>query len=88
MATAKLFVGNLPYSTTEQELQGCFERSGAKVESVRIIQDLDSGRSKGYAFVEVATAAEAEKAIQALNRSSLEGRAIVVNQARPRPGRR
>ncbi len=88
MPTAKLFVGNLPYSTTEPELRGLFERSGVKLESVRIIQDFDSGRSKGYAFVEVGSAAEAEKAIQTLNGSDLDGRAIVVNEARPRPGRR
>jgi RNA recognition motif-containing protein len=86
MANTKLFVGNIPYSTTEQELKALFERSGAKVESVRVITDFDTGRSKGYAFVEMASGDEAEKAIKDLNSYNLNGRSIVVNEARPRAG--
>lgn len=86
MPTTKLFVGNIPYSTTEQDLTELFSRSGGKVASARIITDFDTGRSKGYAFVEMSTAQEAEKAIQELNGFSLNGRPIVVNEARPRQG--
>ena len=84
MANTKLFVGNIPYSTTEQDLKTLFERSGAKVESVRVITDFDTGRSKGYAFVEMATGDEADRAIKDLNNYNLNGRSIVVNEARPR----
>ena len=86
MTNTKLFVGNIPYSTTEQDLKALFERSGAKVASVRVITDFDTGRSKGYAFVEMATGDEAEKAIKDLNNFNLSGRSIVVNEARPRAG--
>jgi len=86
MTNTKLFVGNIPYSTTEQDLKALFERSGAKVASVRVITDFDTGRSKGYAFVEMATGDEAEKAIKDLNNFNLNGRSIVVNEARPRAG--
>lgn len=83
MPGTKLFVGNIPYSTTEQDLQSLFEQSG-KVESVRIITDLDSGRSKGYAFVEMATPEEADSAVKRLNNFNLNGRPIVVSEARAR----
>jgi RNA recognition motif-containing protein len=86
MANTKLFVGNIPYSTTEQDLRGLFERSGGKVTSVRVITDFDTGRSKGYAFVEMATNDEADRAIKDLNNYNLNGRSIVVNEARPRAG--
>jgi len=85
MASTKLFVGNIPYAATEEELRELFAGSGGKVESVRIIADFDTGRSKGYAFVEMATPEEAGKAVQELNGKELNGRAIVVNEARPRP---
>jgi len=85
MASTKLFVGNISYATTEEELRELFGRSGGKVASVRIIADFDTGRSKGYAFVEMATPEEAEKAVQELNSFDLNGRSIVVNEARPRP---
>ena len=83
MASTRLFVGNIPYATTEQELRDTFARAGA-VASVRIITDFDTGRSKGYAFVEMATPEDAEKAIRDFNNFNLNGRAIVVNEARPR----
>jgi len=84
MPSTKLFVGNIPYSASEQDLQDLFGRSGAKVASVRIITDFDTGRSKGYAFVEMGTPEEAQKAIQELHNFNLNGRNIVVNEARPR----
>jgi len=84
MPNTRIFVGNLPYATTEQELRELFERGGAKVTSVRIITDFDTGRSKGYAFVEMAAAEEAEAAIRELNSLNLNGRTIVVSPARPR----
>jgi cold-inducible RNA-binding protein len=85
MSGTRLFVGNIPYSSTEQELRDLFARSGS-VSSVRIITDFDTGRSKGYAFVEMATPDDAEKAVRELHNLSLNGRSIVVNEARPRPG--
>jgi RNA recognition motif-containing protein len=93
MPNTRLFVGNLPYATTEQELRELFGRGGAKVGSVRVITDFDSGRSKGYAFVELSTAEEGEAAVRDLNGLNLGGRAIVVSPARARqpgggPGRR
>lgn len=89
MASTKLFVGNIPYAATEEDLRSLFSQSGGKVESVRVITDLDTGRSKGYAFVEMASPEEAQKVIQELNNSSMNGRPIMVNEARPRAsGRR
>ena len=85
MLTTKLFVGNIPYAVTEQDLRELFGRSGGKVTSARVITDFDTGRSKGYAFVEMATAEEAEKAMQELHNFNLNGRNIVVNEARSRP---
>lgn len=86
MPSATLFVGNIPYSTTEQDLRELFERFGGKVASVRVITDFDTGRSRGYAFVEMTTAEEARKVVQELNNFNLNGRAIVVSEARPRQG--
>jgi RNA recognition motif-containing protein len=84
MPNTRLFVGNLPYATTEQELRELFGRGGAKVASVRVITDFDTGRSKGYAFVELSTAEEGESAVRELNGFNLGGRTIVVSPARPR----
>ncbi len=81
MTGTRLFVGNLPYSSTDQDLQQLFARCGV-VSSARVITDFDTGRSKGYGFVEMATGEEAEKAIRELNNSTLGGRTIVVNEAR------
>jgi len=78
-----IYVGNLAYSVTEEELKVKFEEYG-DVSSVNIITDKYSGQSKGFAFVEMAKQADAEEAIKALNESSLNGRNIKVNQARPR----
>lgn len=86
MAATRLFVGNIPYATTEEELRDLFAETGGSVKSVRIITDFDTRRSKGYGFVEMGTAEEAEKAIQALNGHAVGGRSLVVSEARPREG--
>ena len=86
MPSTRLFVGNIPYATTEQELSDLFGRDGAAVASVRIVTDFDTGRSKGYAFVEMATPEDADKATKGLNGFNLGGRAIVVDEARSRGG--
>jgi len=83
MPGTKLFLGNLPYSTTEQDLRELIGRSGAKVTSVRLVTDLDTGRSRGHAFVEVSTTKEAERAVRDLDGFDLNGRTLVVNEARP-----
>ncbi|NMC14089.1 MAG: RNA-binding protein, partial [Chloroflexi bacterium] len=79
----KLYVGNLSYSTTEDDLRTLFTQAGT-VRSVSLIKDRDSGRSKGFAFVEMETQSEAEKAITQFNGTLLNERAINVNIARPR----
>lgn len=81
-----IYVGNLPYSVTEDELREAFSEFG-EVSSVNVITDKYSGQSKGFGFVEMANNSEAEEAIKALNESSLKGRDIKVNQARPRAKR-
>jgi|SRR5579863_143941 len=82
----KLFVGNIPHSTTDAELRTLFEPHG-KVDQVSIVTDRDTGRSRGFAFVEMADNAEAEKAIAALNGKDLGGRALNINEARPKTDR-
>ena len=82
----KLYVGNLPYSSTEESLREAFGQSG-DVDSVTIIMDRDTGRSKGFGFVEMATDAEAQAAIEALDSQELDGRRIKVNEANPREPR-
>jgi RNA recognition motif-containing protein len=78
----KLYVGNLAYSATEDDLRKLFTQAG-EVQSVNVIKDRDTGRSKGFAFVEMSTQAEAEKAISLLNGSSFHNRTLTVNLARP-----
>ena len=78
----KLYVGNLPYSTTEDELKQLCSKFGA-VESAAIIMDKYSGRSKGFGFVEMSTEAEAQEVIKQLDGSEMDGRKVVVNEARP-----
>ncbi len=82
----KLFVGNLPFSITEQDLGDAFAQYGT-VDSVKIIVDRMSGRSKGFGFVEMANDPEAVTAIEKLNGAQIEGRAISVNEARPMEAR-
>jgi len=79
----KLYVGNLPYSTTEEELRTLFQQAGT-VNSVAVIKDRDTGRSKGFAFVEMGNAGEAQQAITQLNGYQMGQRALKVNIARPR----
>jgi len=79
----KLFVGSLPYSTTNPQLEEIFSKFG-KVVSCEIIADRFSGQSKGFAFVEMENDKEADEAISKLNGTELEGRKIIVNIARPR----
>ena len=78
----KLFVGNLPFSATDDSLASAFAACG-KVESAKVIMDRDSGRSKGFGFVEMSSDAEAADAIAKLNGSQLDGRAMTVSEARP-----
>jgi RNA recognition motif-containing protein len=82
----KLYVGNLPYSANQQTLQDTFSKCG-KVESINVISDRDTGQSKGFAFVEMSSNAEAQKAIEEFNGSSLDGREIKVNEAKPQEKR-
>ena len=79
----KLYVGNLPFDIDEQALTAMFANSGT-VDSVNIMRDQATGRARGFAFVEMASDEEAQNAITALNNSSLGGRTITVNEARPK----
>ena len=79
----EIYVGNLSYDLSEQELQEAFEAFG-EVTSVRIIKDRDSGRSKGFAFVEMPSQSEAEAAIAGLNGKEVKGRTVTANQAKGR----
>ena len=78
----KLYVGGLPYSVTDGQLQEVFSVHGT-VESARVISDKFTGQSRGFGFVEMASGGEAQKAIDALNGSQLDGRTLVVNEAKP-----
>src|SRR5713101_9026891 len=80
----RLYVGNLPYTTGEADLQELFARAG-NVESVRVMRDTATGRARGFAFVEMSTDEEAQKAITDLNEYQLGGRGLTVNEARPKP---
>ena len=80
----KLYVGNLPYNTGETELQELFGKAG-NVESVRVMRDPATGRARGFAFVEMSTDDEAQKAASEFNQYQLGGRALTVNEARPKP---
>lgn len=85
MAT-KLYVGNLPYSITQQTLQDKFSQFG-DVTSVSVITDRDTGQNKGFAFVEMSSSSEAQKAIDGLNGTDIDGRGIKVNEAKPQAPR-
>jgi RNA recognition motif-containing protein len=82
----KLYVGNLAFQTTSQDLQELFAQAGT-VESAQIIEDRDTGRSKGFAFVEMSTEEEAASAIDQFNGKEIGGRMLKVNEARPRENR-
>jgi len=82
----RLYVGNLPYKATDEELRELFGRSGG-VDNVQVMRDSMTGRARGFAFVEMSTDEAAQKAIADLHQYQMEGRALVVNEARPRtPG--
>ena len=79
----KLYVGNLPFSATEQDLSDKFAACGT-VKSVKLITDRDTGRSRGFGFIEMMSEADAQAAIDSLNGTDYEGRPMKVNEARPR----
>jgi RNA recognition motif-containing protein len=79
----KLYVGNLPYEVGENELQELFSKAGS-VDSVSVMRDQATGRARGFAFVEMSTDDEAQKAITELNASQVGGRSLTVNEARPK----
>ena len=81
-----LYVGNLPHNTSEAELRNVFEAHGA-VEKVNLVTDRETGRSRGFAFVEMMDASEADKAIALLNGTDLGGRPLTVNEAKPKADR-
>lgn len=83
----KLYVGGIPYSFNDQELESLFAESGSVV-SAKVIIDRDTGRSKGFGFVEMSSTDEAEQAIKRLNGSVQEGKTITVNEAKPERDRR
>ncbi|HZY86041.1 MAG TPA: RNA-binding protein [Gemmataceae bacterium] len=80
----KLYVGNLPYSVSDSDLQQMFEAHGT-VTSAQVIMDRDTGRSKGFGFVEMSSDAEAQAAVDAMNGKDINGRPLTVNEARPKP---
>jgi RNA recognition motif-containing protein len=82
----KLYVGNLPYEVGETELQQLFGEAGT-VDSVNLMRDMATGRARGFAFVEMSTDEEAQKAISQFNNYSMGGRNLTVNEARPKPER-
>ena len=82
----KLYVGNLPYSATDSTLNQLFSQAGA-VTSAQVIMDRDSGRSKGFGFVEMTSEADASSAIEKFNGKDLDGRALTVNEAKPQAPR-
>ncbi|HEY0079813.1 MAG TPA: RNA-binding protein [Pyrinomonadaceae bacterium] len=83
----KLYVGNLSFQTSSEDLQGLFSQAGT-VESASVVEDRETGRSRGFGFVEMASREEGEAAIQQFNGKEFNGRALTVNEARPREDRR
>lgn len=84
--STKLYVGNLAFQTTSQDLQELFAQAGT-VESASVVEDRDTGRSRGFAFVEMSTQEEANSAIEQFNGKEVSGRALKVNEAKPRENR-
>jgi RNA recognition motif-containing protein len=79
-----IFVGNLDFAATESSVRSLFERYGT-VDRVNVVTDRDTGRSRGFAFVEMSDSSQADQAIQSLNGADVDGRALNVNEARPKP---
>lgn len=82
---ARLYIGNLPHLTAEHELQAWIEQHGFKVQTVQVIRDLDTGASRGFAFVELPEVVRAQEAVDVLNGQKMEGHDIRVSEARPLP---
>jgi RNA recognition motif-containing protein len=82
----RLYVGNIPYQTSEAQLRTLFEQEGGQVEEVKIVTDRETGRPRGFAFVEMATDAQAEAAVGSLHGQSFGGRPLTVSEARERAG--
>jgi RNA recognition motif-containing protein len=82
---ARFYIGNLPHLTTEHELQSWIERQGFKVESIQVIRDLETGASRGFAFVELPEVLHPQEAVDALNGQQMEGNNLRVSAARPVP---
>lgn len=80
----RLYVGNLPYRCSDEDLTALFSKAGA-VDNVRVMRDQATGRARGFAFVEMATEEDAQRAITEFHQYQMDGRALVVNEARPRP---
>jgi RNA recognition motif-containing protein len=83
----RLYVGNIPYQTTEAELRSLFENGGGQVSDVKIVLDRDSGRPRGFAFVEMTSDDEASAAIESLHGKAFGGRPLTVSEARERQSR-
>lgn len=79
----KLYIGNIPYQATEGELQSWFEEAGIAVDSATLVRDRYSGEPRGFGFVEISNDSEAQRAIDVLNGKDFQGRALIVNEARP-----
>jgi RNA recognition motif-containing protein len=82
---ARLYIGNLPHLTVEHELQAWIEQHGFRVDTVQVIRDLDSGTSRGFAFVELPEVLRAQEAVDALNGQRMEGHDLRISEARPLP---
>ena len=82
---ARLYIGNLPHLTAEHELQAWIEQHGFRVDTVQVIRDLDSGTSRGFAFVELPEVLRAQEAVDALNGQRMEGHDLRISEARPLP---
>ena len=84
--STKIYVGNLSFNTTNQDLTELFSASGT-VESANVIEDRDTGRSRGFGFVEMSSKSEGDEAISGLNGKEVDGRSLTVNEAKPRENR-
>ena len=83
----KLYIGNLPFTATEEQLQEWFTQAGCNPSAINLIRDRFTGQSRGFAFVEIANDEEADRAVQSLNGQNFGGRNLVVNEARPQTER-
>jgi RNA recognition motif-containing protein len=84
---SKLYVGNLPYEVSDEALQQFFSNAGFRIESAKVIRDMNTGRSRGFGFVELAAGEDMAQAISKLNGQTLEGKVLQINEARPQAPR-